>query len=188
MRTAFFFITLAALAVGCGPGLDPALGDCATRKAGAVIIGTGEDDFTPMPAAGVPINYGAQGGQHIWLGLSCQNLGPKVTVYLKITDVETGLELSQHGLAVAVDLEYDGKSSDLAHGIYGYLYLGNNVDDTTSGGGGAGGVGGAGGGGGAPPKLPDNLTGRKIKITADVTDDCKKPTIHAEVVTTISSG
>jgi hypothetical protein len=179
MRTPFLFFTIAALTVGCGPGPDPNLGDCATRKAGAVIIGTGEDDFTPMPAAGVPINYGAQGGEHIWLGLSCQNLGPKVTVYLKITDVETGLELSQHGLAVAVDLEYDGKGSDLGHGIYGYLSLGATREPDPSGNGGAG---------GAAPMLPTSFTGRKIKITADVTDDCKKPTIHAEVITTISSG
>jgi hypothetical protein len=188
MRTAFFFFTIAALTVGCGPGPDPNLGDCATRKAGAVIIGTGEDDFTVMPAAGVPINYGSQGGQHIWLGLSCQNLGPKVTVYLKITDVETGLELSQHGLAVAVDLEYDGKGSDLAHGIYGYLDLGHvDPEPDPSGSGGATAMG-TGSTGGAAPTITGSLAGRKIKVTADVTDDCKKPAIHAEVITTISAG
>lgn len=188
MRTPFFFFTIAALALGCGHGPDPNLGDCATRKAGAVLIGTGEDDFTAMPAAGVPINHGSQGGQHIWLGLSCQNLGPKVVVHLEITDVETGLELSRHGLAVAIDLEYDGNGSDLAHGIYGYLDPGGG-DDPTGGSGGAtaGGSGGSGGAGGAAPMLPSSLGGRKIKIAADVTDDCKKPTIHAEVITTISS-
>ncbi|MEP7124176.1 MAG: hypothetical protein ABJE95_24830 [Byssovorax sp.] len=188
MRTPFFFLTIAALTVGCGPGPDPALGDCATRKAGSVIIGTGEDDFTPMPSAGVPINYGSQGGQHIWLGLSCQNLGPKVTVHLKITDVETGLELSQHGLAVAVDLEYDGKGSDLAHGIYGYL--GGGGDPTapdTSGSGGASTSGSSGSTGGAAPMITGGLAGRKIKVEADVADLCNKPAIHAEVVTKISS-
>lgn len=187
MRTPFFFFTIAALALGCGPGPDPALGDCSTRKAGAVIIGTGEDDFTLMPSAGVPVNYGSQGGQHIWLGLSCKNLGPKVTVYLKITDVETGIELSQHGLAVAVDLEYDGNGSDLARGIYGYLAGGGDIPEPGTGSGGASTMG-TGSTGGAAPMITGGLTGRTIKITADVTDDCKKPTIHAEVITKISSG
>jgi hypothetical protein len=189
MRTPFFFFfTIAALALGCGPGPDPSLGDCGTRKDGAVIIGTGEDEFTAIPGGGVPINHGSQGGQHIWLGLSCKNLGPKVVAYLKITDVETGIELSQHGLAVAVELEYDGKGSDLGYGIYGYLSLGQSVEDPAAGSGGASaGTGGAGGGGGAAPMLPDELAGRKIKIEADVTDDCKKPSIHAEVITRIAS-
>jgi hypothetical protein len=188
MRTLFFLLTLGAFGVGCGPGPDPSLGDCATRKDGAVIIGTGEDEFTPMPGSGVPINHGSQGGEHIWLGLSCKNLGPKVAAYIKITDVETGIELSQHGLAVAVELEYDGKGSDLGYGIYGYLELGQSLGDPMSGGSGGATSSGAGGGGGAAPKLPEDLAGRKIKITADVTDDCKKPAIHAEVITTISSG
>ncbi len=189
MRTPFFFFTLAALSLGCGPGPNPNLGACGTRKAGAVILGTGEDEFTAIPGAGVPINYGNQGGQHIWLGLSCQNLGPKVTAYLKITDVETGIELSQHGLAVAVELEYDGKSSDLGYGIYGYLELGNGSESGSGSGSGSGvGGGGGGGGGGAAPTLPSELNGRKIKIEAEVTDECKKPAIHAEVITKVSSG
>lgn len=189
MRDLVFLFTVAALAVGCGPGPDPALGDCSTRKEGAVIIGTGEDEFTPFPGSGVPLNFGNQGGEHIWLGLSCKNLGPKVTAYLKITDVETGIELSRHGLAVAVELEYDGKGSDLGYGIFGYIEPSTGSEDPTSGGsGGAGSGSGAGGSGGAAPRLPENLAGRKIKIEADVTDDCKKPKIHAEAITTIAGG
>lgn len=188
MHKPFLLLTLAAFGLGCGPGPDPALGDCSTRKDGAVIIGTGENEFTPMPGGGVPINYGMQGGEHIWLGLSCKNLGPKVTAYFKITDVETGIEISQHGLAVAVELEYDGKGSDLGYGIYGYLNLNQDPGDPMSGGSGGASSSGAGGAGGAAPKLPDSLSGRKIKVEADVTDDCKKPKIHAEVITTISSG
>jgi hypothetical protein len=188
MRTPFLFFTVAALALGCGPGPDPALGDCAARKPGTVILGTGADAFTPFPGGGVPINYGSQGGQHIWLGLSCQNLGPKVSAYLKITDVETGIELSQHGLAVAVQLEYDGNGSDLGYGIYGYLDLNQSFRDP--GGAGSGGAtaggGGSGGGGGAAPTLPSDLRGRKIKVEADVTDDCKKPAIHVEATTSIA--
>ena len=189
MRDLVFLFTVAALAVGCGPGPDPALGDCSTRKEGAVIIGTGEDEFTPFTGSGVPLNSGNQGGEHIWLGLSCKNLGPKVTAYLKITDVETGIELSRHGLAVAVELEYDGKGSDLGYGIFGYIEPSAGSEDPTSGGsGGAGSGSGAGGSGGAAPRLPENLAGRKIKIEADVTDECKKPKIHAEAITTIAGG
>lgn len=196
MPRPFFFFTIAALALGCGPGPDPNLGPCPTRKPGAVVLGTGEDDFTPIPSAGVPINYGMQGGQHIWLGLSCQNLGPRVTARFKITDVETGIELSQPGLAQALDLEYDGKGSDLGYGIYGYLkspyeLAGSNTsggDDGSGGGSSTSGSGGAGGSGGDVPMLPSDLTGRKIKMEVDVTDECKAPAVHAEVLTVISSG
>ncbi|MFS8069010.1 MAG: hypothetical protein ACMG6S_21830, partial [Byssovorax sp.] len=127
-----------------------------------------------------------QGGQHIWLALSCKNLGPRVTAFFKITDVETGIEITRHGLAQAMDLEYDGNGSDLAYGLYGYIELDQVTETTTSGGGGAGG-GGTGGNGGESPMLPRDLRGRKIKMEADVSDDCKKPAIHAEVLTVIAS-
>ncbi len=149
MRTSFLAVLLlATLALGCGPGADPNLVECGLRKPGEVLLGTGEDEFEPVTSQGVWINSGSQGGQHIWLALSCKNLGPRVTAFFKITDVETGLEISQHGLASAVDLEYDGKGSDLAAGIYGYLALGLVTGDDPRGSGGAGGSGGEG------PKLP----------------------------------
>lgn len=190
MRSFFFLFSLATLAFGCGPGVNPALGDCRVRKEGAVLLGTGEDEFEPISSAGVRIRYGNQGGQHIWLGLSCKNLGPRVAAHFKITDVATGIEITTHGLAQAVDLEYDGEGSDLGYGIYGYLDLGNPWSEDLS-----GGTGGAGSGGssststgGAVPLLPGDLTGRTITIEADVSDDCKKPAVHAEVTTVISSG
>lgn len=182
MRASFFLaLTLAAFALGCGPGPDPNLGECSTRKPGAVILGTGEEEFEPVPSDGVWLNSGSQGGQHIWLALSCKNLGPRVVAFFKITDVETGLEITRHGLAQAIDLEYDGDGSDLAYGLYGYLELEQITDYPGEGSGGAGGSGGEG------PKLPVNLSGRKIKMEVDVRDDCKKPAIHAEVLTVISS-
>lgn len=168
------------LALGCGPGPNPNLGACSTRKPGAVILGTGQDEFEPIRSEGVWISSGSQGGQHIWLALSCKNLGPRVTAFFKITDVETGIEITEHGLAQAIDLEYDGESSDLAYGIFGFLAL-DRVYEEQSGSGGAGGSGGEG------PKLPRELSGRKIKMEVDVTDGCKKPAIHAEVLTVISS-
>jgi hypothetical protein len=182
MRTSFLaLLFLAAPALGCGPGPDPNLVECGLRKPGEVVLGTGEDEFEPVTSQGVGINSGSQGGQHIWLALSCKNLGPRVTAFFKITDVETGLELSEHGLASAVDLEYDGKGSDLAAGIYGYLALGLVTRDDEPG------SGGGGGGGGEGPKLPSDLGGRRIKIEVDVADECKKPAIHAELLTVISS-
>ena len=175
MRTSFLaLLLLATLALGCGPGRDPNLVECGLRKPGEVLLGTGEDEFEPVTTQGVWINSGSQGGQHIWLALSCKNLGPRVTAFFKITDVETGLELSEHGLASAIDLEYDGEGSDLAAGIYGYLAL----DQVTG--------GGEGGSGGEGPKLPYDLSGRRIKIQVDVADECKKPAIHAELTTVIS--
>ena len=135
---------------------------------------------SPCPAAACALNSGSQGGQHIWLGLSCKNLGPRVTAFFKITDVETGLELTRHGLAQAIDLEYDGNGSDLAvrplrlprarrdYGLPGERRQRRRTARA--------------------PSSPRDLSGRKIKIEADVTDDCKKPAIHAEVLTVISSG
>lgn len=183
MRTSFLALIIATLALGCGPGSDPNLGECSTRKPGAVLLGTGEEEFEPVPSSGVRLNSGSQGGQHIWLGLSCKNLGPRVTAFFKITDVETGLEITRHGLAQAIDLEYDGDESDLAYGLYGYLEL-EQITDYPGEGGGSGGAGGTGGEG---PKLPVDLSGRKIKMEVDVSDACKKPAIHAEVITVISS-
>src|SRR4051812_23164550 len=104
MRTAFFLVSLATLALGCGPGVDPNLGDCSARKPGVVLIATGEERFEPIDGEGVRINVGDQGGHHIWLGLSCQNLGPRVIARFKITDLATGIELSQSVLQLAVDL------------------------------------------------------------------------------------
>ena len=181
MRPSFLALTIAALALGCGPGPNPNLGECGARKPGAVTLGTGEEEFERVPSDGVRLNFGSQGGQHIWLALSCKNLGPRVTAFFKITDVETGLEITRHGLAQAIDLEYDGNDSDLAYGLYGYLELEQITDYPGEGSGGAGGSGGEG------PKLPRDLSGRKIKMEADVSDDCKKPAIHAEVITVISS-
>jgi hypothetical protein len=189
MRSLFFLFSLATLALGCGPGPNPALGDCRVRKEGAVLIGTGEDEFVPISSAGVRINSGNQGGEHIWLGLSCKNLGPRVVARFKITDVATGLEITPPGLSQVVELEYDGDSSDLGYGIFGYVEPVRPPPDES---GSSSSTGGAGGGstgtGGAAPMLPDDLTGRAIKIEADVSDNCKKPAVHAEVMTVISSG
>ena len=123
MRSLFFLFSFATLALGCGPGPDPALGECSVRKDGAVLLGTGEDEFQAISSAGVRVNFGNQGGQHIWLGLSCKNLGPRVAAHFKITDVATGIEITEHGLSQVVELEYDGDGSDLGYGIYGYLEL-----------------------------------------------------------------
>jgi len=190
MRSSLFLFSLAALSLGCGPGPDPALGDCSVRKEGAVLLGTGEDEFEAISSKGVPINYGNQGGQHIWLGLSCKNLGPRVAARFKITDVATGIEITTHGLAKAVDLEYDGEGSDLGYGIYGYLDLVYTSTDEPGGAGGASSSSSSSSSSstGVAPTLPEDLTGRTIKIEADVSDDCKKPAIHAEFTTVISSG
>ena len=189
MRISFFALIIATLALGCGPGPNPNLGPCSARGPGAVILGTGEDEFQTVPSEGVRLNFGNQGGEHIWLALSCKNLGPRVTAFFKITDVETAIEITRHGLAQAMDLEYDGNGSDLAYGLYGYIEIDQVTETTTSGGGGGagGGAGGNGGNGGASPMLPMDIRGRKIKMEVDVSDDCKKPAIHAEVLTVIAS-
>jgi hypothetical protein len=184
MRFPFFLLPLAAVALGCSHGPDPNLVACPARKPGAVIIGTGEDGFEPITSEGVPVNHGSQGGSHIWLGVSCKNLGPKVIVHFTITDVATGIVISQP-LTEALTLEYDGDGSDLASGVFGYIgdSFGGFSDFRAD----AGADGGSGGASSGSP-LPSDLSGRTIKIEAEVVDDCKKPQIHAEVTTVISSG
>jgi hypothetical protein len=195
MRSArLLLLPLVVFFAACGPGPDPSLATpCAQRKAGTVLVGTGSDKFEAVGSNGVKINNGPQGGQHIWIGLRCQNLGPKVVATISILDMQTGILMSQTGLASVVELEYNpdaGAGTDETGGIYGYLSLDPPFDGSggAGGAGGAGGTGGIAGAGGGMPKatLPSDLTGRKVKLVADVTDDCKKPPVHGETMATIT--
>lgn len=156
---AFVLVPLAL--AGCGPGDDPVLSKpCAQRGPASVIVGTGSDDYVD-PRGSVLLEVGPQGGEHIWMGLSCQGLGPRVGASYGVRDVATGIAISQANLAEALDLFYDGQQRDEAGGIYGYL-LGWQDDP--------------------PPENPasGDLVGREVVLWADVTDDCHPDPIHAE--------
>lgn len=160
------YLTLPLLALplvlaGCGPGDDPVLQKpCDQRGAASVLVGTGSDDYVD-PQGTVVLEVGSQGGQHIWLGLSCQGLGPRVGAAYGVRDVATGLDISQSNLAEAVDLFYDGEGRDQVGGIYGYL-LGWQDNP--------------------PPENPasGSLVGREVLLWADVTDECHSTPLHGE--------
>jgi hypothetical protein len=156
MRPLLSLSAAALLLAGCGPGGDPALeAPCGERAPGVVLVGTGTDSFEPIPASGVDIQEGPQGGYHIWIGLRCQNLGPHVEARYGVTDLQTGQSLSLIGLRQAIDLTYDeAANADEVSNLYGYL------SDTPP---------------GSDPPPPTDLLFRKIQLWAKVNDQCGTP-------------
>jgi hypothetical protein len=133
-------------------------------------VGTGEEDFEAVGGSGVDVQSGPQGGYHIWIGLSTRALGPKITASYGVRDVETGEDVTEAGLRQVVELEYDEDSStNRAAGIYGYLLDPLETDE--------------GGGGGAPST--GDLTGHRVVLWADVTDDCHANPVHGETETVV---
>ena len=158
MRALAVLLTLVALG-GCTP-TDPDLAKpCSARRAAAVTMGTGSDQFEAVGAAGVLIQTGPQGGNHIWMGLACRGLGPEVTLGYGIKDVPTGTDLTGE-LEQVVDLSYDsGSDTDQAGGMRGYL----NPPET------------------GPITQVSDIVGHQVTLWADVTDTCHTTAIHAEV-------
>ena len=174
MRFSFVFLLSSILLGGCGPGIDPNLEKpCDQRGPAAVTVGTGEEEFQPISASGVRVNYGDQGGSHIWIGLSCKNLGPKAILSYGVRDVETGQDLDEGSLKEVVELVYDEASgTDRAGGIYGYLRQGYYGE-------------------GPPPDDfvdPSELGGRAVLLWADVTDECHDEPVHGEAEATVAGG
>jgi len=157
MRRLLALLTAASLAA-CTP-TDPDLSKpCSARGAAAVTMGTGSDQFQALTSAGVQIQTGPQGGNHLWMGLDCRGLGPEVTLGYGITDVPTGTDLTGL-LELVADLTYDtATGTDQVAGIHGYLDV--------------------------PPPAPltalTQIVGHQVTLWADVTDSCHATPIHAE--------
>ena len=93
-RTAHLVVTLTALALasGCGP-VDPIepTPPAPFEPSGKLgfEIGTGDGSFKAIePGAKVELQYGAQGGQHIWFSARCQGAGSPAKVRYSITDAQ----------------------------------------------------------------------------------------------------
>jgi hypothetical protein len=153
---------LSLILAGCPAPTDPDLEKpCASRRAPSVTVGTGSDQFQPIGGGGVLIQTGAQGGNHIWIGVSCRGLGPDVTLSYGIRNA-TGADVSGP-LEQVVQLQWDqGSDTDQAAGIYGYLN--------------------------PPGGYPDlaKLVGQQVTIWADAADGCHSTPIHAEAVATVT--
>jgi hypothetical protein len=161
MRGSLALLTLltASSLAACNPS-DPDLAKpCSARRAAAVTMGTGSDQFQAVDAAGVLIQTGPQGGNHIWMGLACRGLGPEVTLGYGIKDVPTGTDLTGV-LEQVVDLTYDSATdTDEAGGMRGYL----EPPDT------------------GPITQVSDIVGHQVTLWADVTDTCHTTAVHAEV-------
>ncbi|MFO0755468.1 MAG: hypothetical protein U0359_03200 [Byssovorax sp.] len=88
---ALALVSLAALSTGCGP-VDPIAPEppAPYKPSGTLAfeIGTGEGGFQALtPTTEVPLNYGPQGGEHIWFAARCKGAGSPARVHYSIVDV-----------------------------------------------------------------------------------------------------
>jgi hypothetical protein len=66
-------------------------------------VGTGDGAFEALgPGVKVPINYGSQGGEHIWFAARCRGFGGSVVLTYSIVDAQ-GKEVSSAQEAVIPD-------------------------------------------------------------------------------------
>ena len=94
-----------ALGVACA-SQDPNWSrPCADEPDASLQVGGGQSEYLPLGDAGVPIEIDTT-GTYIWLGVSCQGLGPNVTVTCSIEDTTTGTTVAACA-GQAVSLNYD---------------------------------------------------------------------------------
>ena len=165
MRHATFLLPLSLLLAGCPAPTDPDLDKpCGARRAATLQVGTGASQFEAVGAAGVPIQTGPQGGNHIWIGVECQGLGPNLVMSYGIKELSTGTDVTGT-LESVVPLQYDQASdTDQAAGIYGYFAL-TPTDAIMT---------------------PSQLVGHEVLLWADGNDTCVKTPLHSEVKTTVT--
>lgn len=151
----FACLLLAAspLAFGCSPP-DPVWAmDCDARPEPEVVPGTGEGAFVHADEGPLVIQYGSQGGSHIWMGVQLRGMGgPEVTVQYGILDAADPTIVHSGPNAERVALSYDSaeETSETA-GLFGYLY--DQYDENT----------------GEPLPGP---SGRDVILWAEVSDVC----------------
>lgn len=106
MRSFIILLPVLAVLAGCsGPPSDlgPPPDDCAARAPAGVSLVAGPREAED----GVLIASGNQGGNHLWVTVKAENLGPIVLVEPAVRDAETGALLSQADLQNVVELEAD---------------------------------------------------------------------------------
>jgi hypothetical protein len=124
---------------------------CYTQKP-SLMIGTGEQVFEEFNSDDeVVMVHGPQGGWHMLGSIRVMNTAPVVEIDFTITDVESGVEVSNNHYRVGLLLEDD--CSGYYPGMYGYL----NVQEL------------AGDDGGTPPQLLGNHKVRMYMQTNDCT-------------------
>ena len=149
------------LCVGCNQD-DPVWElPCEERPAREVIPGTGEGSFE---AADEPleIQYGDQGGSHIWFGVRLRGFGPEATVTHGIThSTDPALSYSPPGQE-RVELRYNsGEKASEASGMFAFLEAYDPVTGFTT---------------------PVPSSGEKVVLWAEVIDECTPEPVRGETV------
>lgn len=145
-------LPLAALTFGCEPS-DPVWDlPCDQRPARSVIPGTGEGSFHVIDDNPLPIEYGSQGGQHIWVGVRIVGFGPEASVLFGIRDADDPDIVYSGPNTEHLELHYnsDAEASE-AYGIYGYLDSGYDPETGES---------------------DSNPSGKRVVVWAQVGDAC----------------
>jgi hypothetical protein len=155
MRAAVVSFVLVALG-GCNnPDPDWAK-PCPQQRTPSMQVGSGASQYVPIAPAGVPIEVDTT-GTYVWLGVSCQGLGPDVTVSCGVKDAANGDDLATL-TSQAIQLAYDHTTDrDEAAGL---------VADVVD------------------PGAAQQLVGRKVTVWADASG-CGR-SVHGETSTVIS--
>jgi hypothetical protein len=116
------------------PGDPPA--DCATRPPAKITVSSSDGTTLRDVDAGLLVTQGFHGGEHIWIGVACENLGPNVLVEPTVRD-ENGKVISEPDLYALFDLttyqDPDGGApvvhvqGRFAPGVYGSDLMGKKV-------------------------------------------------------------
>jgi hypothetical protein len=114
LRLALFGLASLAFASGCGPAADTEPQPTPVRKYApsgelALEVGTGEGAFEALgPDTQVALNYGVQGGQHIWFAARCRGAGSPATMSYSIEDEQGGIISNEQRTVMPSDPEQDG--------------------------------------------------------------------------------
>ena len=151
-RSWFVLFAAAAYLLGCEPR-DPVWDmPCSDRPARSIEVGTGGDAFVAADAAPIPIQYGSQGGQHIWVSLRLRGFGPEVTTTFGIDDAEDPSRIYSGPNAEHPELRYNAElERSEAIGMYGYLTTSYDPDTMME---------------------RPGPSGRQVTLWAEVADEC----------------
>jgi len=152
MASKLLFLPFAWLMVGCNPS-DPVWDlPCGERPERSVLVGTGGEDFRVIDDQPLPIEYGDQGGSHIWVGVRLVGFGPQAAVQFGIVDADDPGTVYSGPNAEHPELSYNTEAvASEASGLFGFIEEGYDPETDM--------------------ELP-GPSGRNVVLWADVSDEC----------------
>ncbi|MFT3772900.1 MAG: hypothetical protein QM820_46535 [Minicystis sp.] len=89
-------------------------------------VGTGDGEFEPVgPKVPVPVNYGPQGGEHIWFAARCRGVAADPVLTYSIVDDQGNVVSAEQSIVISDD-DIDDQ------GFYVISSLTAFIDDTVS--------------------------------------------------------